>query len=155
MKEPGPFTYFLGLKVHQSNRGIVLNRHKYTFDLIEKAGLQHSTPVDTPIEVNIKLRQDEGDPLPNPMIYRQLVGNLIYSTINRPDISDALNLVSQFMTDPRHLHMDAIDALRIIRYLLRTPTRGLFLPIDTSLTLKVYSDADWAGCQVTQRFTTG
>lgn len=72
------------------------------------AGLQTSTPVDTPIEVNVKLCQNDGEPLPRPTLYRYLVGRLVHLTITRLDISFVGNLMSQFMTDPLHL-------LRIIR----------------------------------------
>lgn len=65
MKDLGPLTYFLGLEVHQSAKGIFLNQHKYTIDLIDMAGLQNSTPVDTPV---VKLGRDDGDPIPEPTI---------------------------------------------------------------------------------------
>ena len=55
------------------------------------AGLQGSAPVNTPVEVNVKLQQDSGDPLSDPTIYRRLVGSLIYLKITRPDISYAIN----------------------------------------------------------------
>ena len=87
MKDLGPLTYFLGLEVHQSAKGIVLNQHKYDLDLIDMAGLQSSTPVDTPVEVNVELQQDASDPLPDPTQYHHLVGSLVYSTITRYDIS--------------------------------------------------------------------
>ena len=70
MKDLGPLHYFLGLEVHQSPKGIVLNQHKYTIDLIELAGLSSSAPVDTPIELNVKLGKEEGDLLPDPTAYR-------------------------------------------------------------------------------------
>eukprot|EP00268_Persea_americana_P067868 TRINITY_DN9389_c0_g1_i14.p1 TRINITY_DN9389_c0_g1~~TRINITY_DN9389_c0_g1_i14.p1 ORF type:complete len:382 (-),score=56.41 TRINITY_DN9389_c0_g1_i14:482-1627(-) len=153
MKDLGPLNYFLGLEVHQFAKGIVLHQHKYALDLIEMAGLQGSAPVNTPVEVNVKLQQDSGDPLFDPTLYRRLVGSLIYLTITRPDISYAVNLVSQFMTDPRHRHLAMVR--RIIKYLIRTPTHGLFYPANNSLTLKAYSDADWADCQDTRHSTTG
>ena len=74
-------------------------------------------------------------------------------TTTRPDISYAVHQVSQFMTSPRHLHLDAVR--RIICYLRGSPTRGLFFPIGSSLQLVAYSDADWARCQDTRRSTTG
>ena len=111
MKDLGPLTYFLGLEVHQSQKGLVLDQHKYAMDLVEMAGLQHSTPIDTPVKVNIKLDQDIGDLLPDATLYRRLVGSLIYLTITRPDLSYAVNLVSQFMTQPRHLHLTAVGVL--------------------------------------------
>ncbi|XXG45960.1 hypothetical protein AAC387_Pa02g0911 [Persea americana] len=120
MKDLGPLHYFLGLEVHQSTKGIVLNQHKYTVDLIALAGLTASTPVDTPVELNVKLSREEGDLLSNPTAYRQLVGSLIYLTITRPDISYMVNLMSQFMTAPRYLHLAVVR--RIIQYLIRTPT---------------------------------
>ena len=76
MKDLGPLTYFLGLEVHQSEKGL-LHQPKYTVDLIDMAGLRHSTLVDTTLEVNLKLTQDTGDPLPELTLYLQLVGSLI------------------------------------------------------------------------------
>ena len=153
MKDLGPLTYFLGLEVHQSKKGLILDQHKYAMDLIEMAGLQHSTPVDTPIEVNIQLAHDSGDLLPDATLYRCLVGSLISLTITRPDISYAVNLVSQFMTQPRHLHLVVVR--RILRYVLSTPTRGLFFPAGNSTFLIAYSDSDRASCPNSRRSTTG
>ena len=68
------------------------------------AGLKQATFVDTPMEVNVKYRKN-GELLPNPYIYRQLVGSLIYLTITRPDISYVVHIVSRFMQSPRHLNL--------------------------------------------------
>ena len=54
-KDLGPLHYFLGVEVHQSPKSLFLNQHKYTSDLIELADLHDSSPVDTPVEVNLKL----------------------------------------------------------------------------------------------------
>ena len=71
----------------------------------------------------------------------------LLETITRPDISYAVNLVSQFMTQPRHLHLAVVR--RIIRYILGTPARGLFFPMGNSTSLTAYFDANWAGCSDT------
>ena len=55
MKDLGPLNYFLGLEVHLSTKGIVLNQHKYIVDIIDLAGLAASAPVDTPVKLNVKL----------------------------------------------------------------------------------------------------
>ena len=94
MKDLGPLTYFLGLEVHQSDKGLILNQHKYAIGLIGMDGLQNSTPVDTPLEVNVKLSKETGDLLPDSTLYRRLVGSLVYLTITQPDISYAVNLVN-------------------------------------------------------------
>ena len=37
-----------------------MNQHKYIQDLITLAGLEDTSSVDTPMEVNVKYRKDEG-----------------------------------------------------------------------------------------------
>ncbi|RVW98450.1 Retrovirus-related Pol polyprotein from transposon RE1 [Vitis vinifera] len=52
MKDLGQLTYFLGLEVHHRASGIFMNQHKYIQDLITLAGLEDTSSVDTPMEVN-------------------------------------------------------------------------------------------------------
>ena len=54
MKDLGSLAYFLGLEVHRDPSGIFLHQHKYTQELIQLAGLQESSSVDTPLEMNVK-----------------------------------------------------------------------------------------------------
>ena len=140
MKDLRHLTYFLGLEVHSRDHGLFLNQHKYIQDLIELASLKDATAVDTPMEANVKYRKDEGELLPDPFLYRQLVGSFIYLAITRPDISYTIHIVSKFIQAPRHLHLVAVHC--IIRYLIGSPTRGLFFPKQFTLKLTSYSDAD-------------
>ncbi|XP_022860268.1 uncharacterized protein LOC111380842 [Olea europaea var. sylvestris] len=133
MKDLGPLQYFLGLEVHSSPTGTYLHQHKYTKELINLAGLQDGRSVDNPIEVNVKYRKEEGDLLPDPLLYRQLQ-------------------VCQFMQAPRHLHLATVRC--IIRYLFGAPNKGLFFPINTPLDLVGYSDVDWAGCAYSRQLIT-
>ncbi|KAH9660146.1 protein kinase domain-containing protein [Citrus sinensis] len=153
MKDLGNLTYFLGLEVYHSSESIYVHQHKYTKDLIALARLEDSTVINTPLEINVKYSKDDGDLLSDPTLYRKLVGSLIYLMITRPDISYAVNLMSQFMHEPRHLHLSAVK--RIICYLLGTLNRGLLYKAGSPLVLKAYSDADWAGCSDSRRSTTG
>ena len=127
MKDLSQLTYFLGLEVHYQSHGLFMNQHKYIQDLITLAGLEDTSYVDSPMEVNVKYRKDEGDHLDEPTLYRRLVGSLIYLTTTRSDISYVVHQVSQFMSSPRHLHL---------------ATRGFFFPTDTSLQLVAASDSD-------------
>jgi hypothetical protein len=57
------------------------------------------------------------------------------------------------MHDPREPHLTAMK--RILRYLHGTPDYSLLLRRSSSSDLVVYTDADWAGCLDTRRFTSG
>lgn len=50
---------------------------------------------------NLKLTNNQGDLLLNPSRYRRLIGRFIYLTITRPDITYAMNILSQLMHAPR------------------------------------------------------
>ena len=86
-------------------------------------------------------------------LQKKLVGNLIYLTVTRPDISYVVHLVSQFMNTPRSTHYATV--LRIIRYIKGTMFPGLHYSVTSPLILRAYSDADWAGDPSDRRSTTG
>ena len=81
------------------------------------------------------------------------MGSLIYLTVTRPDLAYVVHLVSQFMSAPRSTHYAAI--LRILRYIKGTLFHGLHFSAQSSLELRAYDDADWAGDPTYCRSTTG
>jgi len=97
MKNLGPLQYFLGLEAQHCPSSILLHQHKYTQELLSLIGLLDANSVLTPMEVNLKLHHENGDLLPHPSMYRQLVGSLNYLIITRPHISFTIQQVSQFM----------------------------------------------------------
>ena len=50
-----------------------------------------------------------------------------------------MNVVSQFMHDPRKLHMDVVKS--ILRYLKSTPRKGIFFSNHRNLKVEGYTDA--------------
>jgi hypothetical protein len=74
--------------------------------------------------------------------YQRLVGRLIYLCHTRPDISYVVNVVSRYMHDPRTRHMEVV--YQILRYLKRTPGKGLWFRKNQNLDLEGYCDVDWA-----------
>jgi hypothetical protein len=153
MKDLGPLSYFLGLEVLSSSDGMFLSQAKYASDLVSRACLTDCKIEQTPLEPNIRFTPQDGTLLDDATLYRQLVGSLIYLTVTRPDISYAVHLVSQFMASPRSTHFAAV--LRIIRYIKGTLFYGLHYSATSSLILRAYSDADWAGDRSDRRSTTG
>ncbi|XP_041001678.1 uncharacterized mitochondrial protein AtMg00240-like [Juglans microcarpa x Juglans regia] len=101
---------------------------------------------------NLKLTNHDSSLLSDPSPYCRLVGRLIYLTITRPDIVFAMNILSQFMHDPRDPHMQA--ATRVLRYLKDSPGQGIFFSSSNTLHVTAYIDSDWASCPTTCRSTT-
>ncbi|XP_042035270.1 uncharacterized mitochondrial protein AtMg00810-like [Salvia splendens] len=148
----GKLGYFLGLEVTYTSSGIFLNQAKYARDILQRASLEESKPVSTPLAAGCQLSKD-GQPFEDPTLYRSLVGSLQYLTITRPDLSFAVNLVSQHLQHPTIAHFQAVK--RILRYVKHTPAFGLSFTRSSSFSLVAYSDADWARCVETRRSTYG
>ena len=61
----GTLWYFLGIEVAQFKEGISLSQRKYLVDILEETGLLGSKPVETPMDPNVKLYEDQGELLFN------------------------------------------------------------------------------------------
>ena len=59
----------------------------------------------------------------NATLYRQMIGSLMYLTNTRPDICFVVNTLSQYMVEPRHVHL--IATKHVLRYLKGTLDYGL------------------------------
>uniref|UniRef100_A0ACD5Z085 Uncharacterized protein n=1 Tax=Avena sativa TaxID=4498 RepID=A0ACD5Z085_AVESA len=149
MTDLGPLRYFLGIEVSSTSDDFSISQEKYIQDLFARAALANKRTVETPMELNVKLRPTDGDPLPDPTHYRHLVGSLVYLAVTRPDISYPVHILSQFVLAPTTVHYSHL--LRVLRYLRGTITRCLFFPRSSSLQLQCYSDATWANDPMDRR----
>ncbi|XP_037495471.1 uncharacterized mitochondrial protein AtMg00240-like [Jatropha curcas] len=130
-----------------------LTQHKFISEIIRDTGLQDAKIADSPYIQGLKLGSDMGHPLQDSGSYRRLVGRLLYSSMTRPDISYAVQQLSQFMQIAHQSHLKA--ALTVVKYLKGTSFTGLFLPAANDLKLRAFSDADWASCSDSRRSITG
>ena len=73
-------------------------------DILADISLLDCKPVDTPMDLNVKLVLGQGKLLRDPGRYKRLVGKLNYLTITRPDISFPVSVVSQFLQSPCDSH---------------------------------------------------
>ncbi|GJV51169.1 putative ribonuclease H-like domain-containing protein [Tanacetum coccineum] len=82
MSMMGKISFFLGLPISQSPRGIFINQSKYALETLKKYGFDTCNPVDTPMVEKFKLDEDkEGKPV-DPSHYRGMIGTLLYLTAN-------------------------------------------------------------------------
>lgn len=134
LKDLGELKYFLGIEVLRSAKGVILNQIKYILELISETGLTGAKPAFTPLELGTKLTSVEYDRvngitgdvvLKDITSYQRLIGKLLYATINTPDISYAVQTLSQFMQLPKRSHLEAVN--RVVRYLKGTVGQGIWL----------------------------
>ncbi|WVZ81189.1 hypothetical protein U9M48_028600 [Paspalum notatum var. saurae] len=82
-----------------------------------------------------------------------MIGSLLYLTATRPDIQFVVCLCAYYQAFPRTSHRQAVK--RIFRYLKFTPELGLWYSLGSSLSLRGFSDADYAGCWIDRKSTSG
>ncbi|PNX90529.1 putative copia-type protein, partial [Trifolium pratense] len=137
--------YFLGLEITKSEKGIYLCQRKYTLQLLLDTGFTSAKPAPVPMNPSVHFNDDDEELLQDVSQYRRLIGRLIYLTISRPDITYAVNRLSQFMAKPKTVHLQAVHHL--LQYLKATADQGLLFPANSSDRLTAYVDADWGSCQ--------
>uniref|UniRef100_A0A1J3JSN7 Retrovirus-related Pol polyprotein from transposon TNT 1-94 n=1 Tax=Noccaea caerulescens TaxID=107243 RepID=A0A1J3JSN7_NOCCA len=142
VKDMGVLSYFLGIEVIRTSKGLHLNQRKYILDLLAKMNMTDAKPVQTPMATSPKLTKS-GALHSNPTEYRTLIGSLQYLSFTRPDIAYVVNKLSQYMQSPTTDHWQA--AKRVLRYLAGSATHGLFISKSNNLNVHGFTDADWGG----------
>ncbi|KAK9109469.1 hypothetical protein Sjap_017529 [Stephania japonica] len=151
IKDLGQAHYFLGVELARSDTGLYLNQRKYVLDLLSDSGLTDCKLATTP------LPRDAMFDLDSPLLhdadqFRRLVGQLLYLGFTRPDLSHAAQQLSQFVQAPTDAHWSL--ALHVLRYLKGYPSKGLFFPVQPTLSITGFCDADWVYCPLSLRSLT-
>ena len=92
--------YLLGMEVWQSADGIFLGQRKYAIEILKRFRMMDC--MTTPMSSNMKLLSDASSETVDAMMYRQMIGSLMYQMNTRPYIFFTVNTLSQFLIDPRH-----------------------------------------------------
>jgi hypothetical protein len=150
MKDLGLMHYFIGLEVWQSPERIFLNQGKYMVEILKRFDMLECKSMITPMEAKLKLMVDTSSDLIDATLYKQIIGLLMYLTNTRPDICFEVNTLSQFLVQPRRVHL--VAAKHVMRYLKGTMDYGL--RYDGDFTLIGYTDADWAGSVTDAKITS-
>lgn len=84
--------YFLSIEIkHLSSGNILLTQSKYIQNLLAKENIFNANGVTTPMLKTCKLRRHGSSLIPNPHMYRSMVGALQYVTSTLPDIAFSIN----------------------------------------------------------------
>ncbi|KAL0357417.1 UNVERIFIED_CONTAM: Retrovirus-related Pol polyprotein from transposon RE2 [Sesamum calycinum] len=126
-----------------------VTQRKYINDIIIDTGMTDAHSVLTPLPHGVKFSSELGAPLSDPEKYRRLIGRLLYLGFTCPDLSFAVQQLSQFLQRPTDQHWTA--ALHIVRYLKGSLDTGFFSCFKNSFQLSAYTDADWGSCVDTRR----
>jgi len=156
IKKLGEIRQLLGMEITRTEESIHLTQVQYITKILEKYQMGKCNPVATPIDPNVTLAKlPDGKSFPEIQhVYQHMVGSLLYAAITtRPDISNAVLILSQFNTNPGPEHLTA--AKRVFRYLQGTIDLGVEYNSEPITALEMYSDSNWGTDPDTRRSITG
>ncbi|XP_067023039.1 uncharacterized protein [Acropora muricata] len=115
----GELHYYVGVCiVHDKERKqVYLSQGLYIEKMLKKFGQTQAKSVSTPADLNVRLQKEDSVSKPvDTTLYQSIVGSLLYAAITtRPNIAQAVGVVSKFCANPTQSHLTA--AKRILRYL--------------------------------------
>ncbi len=156
MKDMGTAKVILGIEVSRDRqkKKLFINQAEYTRSVLERFGMIDSKPVATPMDRSYHDNVTQESAVVDNVPYRQVIGSLMYLMITtRPDIAYAIGKLSQRNQNPR-AH-DWIAAKRVLRYINGTRDFGILYDHSKPQVISGYSDADWGGCKLSRKSTSG
>jgi hypothetical protein len=144
---------FVGMQIENTVDHISVKQTNYINQILQKFCMSSAKFVSTPSDINVVLRENHSENTVCNFPYREAVGSLLFlSSVSRPDISYAVNVVSRFINNFNHDHVNAVK--RIMRYLMNTKNYGILYK-KSKFSINGYSDSDYAGDIDSRRSTTG
>jgi len=110
-------------------------------------------PANTPMEANVYLWFNDSHTLNDSGRYRRLIGELIYLTVTRPNITFVVGVRSRFMHQPRETHW--LAAMRVLVCIKSGPKKGLVYRKHRHVHISGYSDSGYVGDREDRKSTTG
>ena len=133
--------------------GISLGKGKYAVEILKRFKMMGCKAMTTPMAWNLKLLSVPSSDSTDATMYRQMIGSLLYLTNTILDIFFAVNTLSQFLMDLRHVHL--MVAKHALRYLKGTVEHELKYDANPKTNLEGYVDSDWASSAIDRKSTSG
>lgn len=106
----------------------------------------------TPMQMNGHLDLNEDGKFVDQNVYHSMIGSLLYLCASTPNIMLCVCMCARFQAAPKEWRLMAIK--RILRYLVSTPSLGLWYPKGAMFDLDGCSDLDYAGDKVDRKSTS-
>ena len=161
MKDLGATKKILGMEIKR-DRGVgklFLTQKNYLKKVLERFGMKNAKPVSTPLASHFRLsatqspQSVEEEEYMVKVPYSSAIGSIMYAMVcTRPDISQAVSVVSRYISRPGKTHWQAVKW--ILRYLQGTSDVGLEFGKNRD-TLVGYVDSDYAADLDKRRSLTG
>jgi hypothetical protein len=139
--------------VKQMKKGIFIHQAKYMKDLMNKLNMAELKPISTLMIMAAALDPDENGEAIDQREYRSMIGSLLYLTARRPDIQFTMCLCACFQASPCSSYQTMVQ--QIFRYPKHTPEFGIWYSVSSSLDLVGFFDADFTGCGIDRKSTSG
>ncbi|CAI7748169.1 unnamed protein product [Closterium sp. NIES-53] len=155
----GELRSYLGLHItrDRARHTITLTQSHMVHQVLQRFGLQYSSPQLTPLSTSHSLSAPPSDESVEPSgPYPEVVGCLMHlMTCTRPDLAYPLSLLARYVAPGRHqkVHWDA--AKRVLRYLCSTSGMGLVLGGRGPVVLTGHANVSWVHDSATQRSSQG
>ncbi|XP_059068571.1 uncharacterized mitochondrial protein AtMg00810-like [Cryptomeria japonica] len=101
-----------------------ISQSKYVKKMLKKFGFSDCKPVTTPLTIGCKLRKDDESPEVEQNKYRSMIGGILYLNMSKPNIMQAICLVSRFQANLKVTHEKPVK--RFFQYLKGTVDYGLW-----------------------------
>ncbi|GKC33653.1 retrovirus-related pol polyprotein from transposon TNT 1-94, partial [Tanacetum coccineum] len=105
MSMMGKMSFFLGLQISQSPRGIFINQSKYASEIVKKYGLLTNVSIDTPLVEKSKMDKDLQGKQVDATLYYGMIGSLMYLISSRPNLIYAVCLCARYQEKPTKKHL--------------------------------------------------
>ena len=89
----------------QSSEGIFPNQGKYVVEILRRFDMLDCKAMATPMDTNMKLLSNETSELVDMTQYIHIIGPLMYLMNTRENICFAVNTLSQYLGNPRCVHL--------------------------------------------------
>jgi hypothetical protein len=113
IKDLGLMHYFLGLDVWQSPKKIFLNQGNYAVEILKRFDMLECKSMNTTMEKKLNLLVDTSSKLVDAVLYRLIIGLLMYLMNTRTYICFVANTLSQYLVESRRVHLVATKHVMI------------------------------------------